>query len=67
MTEYKERLIDRESCKPGMRGKVNAKCIECIYDDQASGSWRKQVEFCTADTCPLYSIRPTSQAGADHD
>jgi len=54
-------LIARQSAKPGLRGKVNAKCIECIFDPEGGGgTWREQVEACTAPSCPLYSIRPVS-------
>jgi len=59
--DRREELISREANKPGMRGKVNAKCIECIYDDiGGNGTWRNQVENCASDSCPLYSIRPKS-------
>lgn len=55
-------LIARESAKPGLRGKVNAKCIECIFDPEGGGgTWRQQVAACTAPSCPLYSIRPMSE------
>lgn len=65
--DRKQQLIKREASKPGFRGKVNAKCIECIYDDiGGQGTWRKQVEDCTSKMCPLYSVRPTSN-GADDD
>ena len=61
-----QELIARESAKPGMRGKVNAKCIECIYDGSGGGgSWRQQVQDCTSTTCPLYSVRPTSSKESD--
>lgn len=55
-------LIEREKAKPGFRGKINAKCIECIYDDAggAGGTWRQQVEACSAPSCPLYEVRPVS-------
>lgn len=60
--DRRQELIKRESDKPGFRGKVNAKCIECIYDNElaGNGTWRQQTEDCTATGCPLYSIRPTS-------
>lgn len=52
-------LIEKHSAKSGLRGKINAKCIECIYEENAgTGSWRKQVEGCTAKSCPLYAVRP---------
>ena len=56
-------LIAEQMAKPGMRGKINAKCIECIYvQGEGGGSWRAQVEACTAISCPLFSIRPTQMA-----
>jgi len=58
-------VINTQSSKRGLRGKVNAKCCECIYDPMAagSGSWRKQVEACTSYDCPLYTVRPVSEKG----
>jgi hypothetical protein len=51
-------LIAREGGKAGLRGKINAKCIECIYDPSSGGgTWREQVWACTAPSCPLYSVR----------
>lgn len=65
---HKQRLIEREKAKPGFKGKVNAKCIECIYDDiGGNGAWRQQVEACAAISCPLYEIRPKSKSEADSD
>ena len=63
MTDHKTKLIHREAGKAGFRGKVNAKCIECVYDDQEPGTWRKQVENCPSVACPLHSVRPTSSGG----
>lgn len=63
-------LIQLWQEKPGFRGKINAKCIECLYDPTQPGNWRKQVEKCTSLTCPLYSVRPTSEGqsqGGDDD
>jgi len=49
-----------------LRAAINAKCKECIYDPIAGkGTWRQQVEACTAPTCPLYSVRPTSKGAKD--
>ncbi len=56
-----QELIAKQKNTSGMRGKVNAKCIECIYDEAGGqGSWRQQTEACTSVECPLYEIRPTS-------
>jgi hypothetical protein len=43
-----------------MRKCVNAKCKECIYDENGKGTWRQQVEACTATKCALWPIRPVS-------
>ncbi len=51
-------VIAQHAGKPGLRGKVNAKCVECIYDPSSLGTWRKQTDECTARTCPLYPVRP---------
>ena len=48
-----------------LRGAINAKCRECIYDPQAPGTWRKQVQDCTSPGCPLYEVRPVSAYGED--
>lgn len=62
----KENLITREVNKKGFRGKINAKCIECVYDPYSTnGTWRQQVELCTSSQCPLYPIRPTSNNRKD--
>ena len=61
---HREEIIKREAGKPGLRGKINAKCCECIVDAYQPGTWRKQVEHCTSPACPLYEVRPTS-AGKD--
>ena len=58
--DYQLELIDRLIGKPGLRGKIDAKCVECIYDPYDNGSWRLQVEKCTSPTCPLYPVRPTT-------
>lgn len=66
--DNKQKLIHREKAKPGFKGRVNAKCIECIYDDiGGNGAWRQQVEACTSTGCPLYEIRPKSKSDANND
>lgn len=59
---YRDELINRLTSKAGLRAKIDAKCCECMYDPQAQGTWRKQVENCPSSGCPLYSVRPKSMA-----
>jgi len=57
--DRREKVINREMSRPGLRGKINAFCAHCIYDPEAgTGAWREQVEICTSYKCPLYSVRP---------
>jgi hypothetical protein len=42
------------------RAAINAFCKACIYDRGAPGTWRAQVEGCTAQDCPLFAHRPTT-------
>jgi len=58
-------IIHREAGKPGFKGRINAKCVECIYDPYAEGNWRKQVQKCTDKRCPLYEVRPVSSVGEE--
>jgi len=68
MDDRRKYLIERESSKPGLRGKINAMCIECIYDPEGGdGSWKQQVTDCTSPTCPLYSVRLISSREADQE
>jgi hypothetical protein len=57
---HREATIQRLVEKGGLRARIDAKCCECIYDPYQSGTWRKQVENCTAPTCPLFDVRPVS-------
>lgn len=50
-----------------LRGAINAKCRECIYDPHGGGgTWRQQVTACTSYKCPLYPVRPRAE-GADKE
>jgi hypothetical protein len=60
---YKRNLIIKQAGKPGKSGKIAAKCIECVYDPEEQGTWRRQVENCTSKGCPLYAVRPKPLAG----
>lgn len=47
--------------KVGLRAAIDAFCKSCIFDPRGGGgSWRQQVEACTAPECPLYPVRPVS-------
>jgi hypothetical protein len=46
----------------GFRARIDEMCKQCIYDPQAGGTWRKQVEDCPCFDCPLYDKRPRSKA-----
>ncbi len=68
MNDRRQQLIDKHSAKSGMRGKVNAMCISCIFDEFArQGTWRQQVAACSCSDCPLYSIRPVSSGISNGD
>jgi hypothetical protein len=45
--------------RPLTRGEaIAAKCRECLYDDKAAGTWRRQVSACHLTDCPLWRVRP---------
>ena len=54
----RDRVIEREAGKPGLRGKINAFCCHCIFDPYQKGTWLKQIEKCTSWHCPLFTVRP---------
>tara|TARA_B110000114_G_C14708997_1_gene244516 strand:+ start:232 stop:489 length:258 start_codon:yes stop_codon:yes gene_type:complete len=56
-----EFLIRKHATKLGLRAKIDANGIECIYDRHQKGSWQNQVENCTSFDCPLHPTRPTSE------
>jgi|TARA_R110002096_G_C14605202_1_gene723000 hypothetical protein len=45
-----------------LRRAINDKCKDCIYDPVEDGTWLKQVENCEIPTCPLWRVRPVTQA-----
>jgi hypothetical protein len=46
-----------------LRGSINAKCRDCIYDPKSGlGNWRQQVSLCTVYKCPLWPVRPVSES-----
>lgn len=44
--------------KIGLRKAADNHCRSCIYDEAEPGTWRQQVELCTATDCDLYQLRP---------
>lgn len=61
---HRNNLIHKLASKPGLRPKIDAKCVECIYDPHSDGTWRNQVVNCTCSSCPLFEIRATLTPGA---
>ena len=57
MKKPKSEVISFILRKPGLRARINAHCVACIYDNQSVGTWRKQVEDCTVEDCSLYDVR----------
>jgi hypothetical protein len=45
-----------------LRKSINSKCCDCIYDDLSAGTWLQQVTLCSANSCPLYDVRPKSKS-----
>ena len=56
-----------EGQRPSLRGSINAKCKECIYDHHAGGTWREQVTACTSYACPLFAVRPLARKSLEDD
>ena len=52
-------IVQMYSSKKGYKSKIAAKCVDCIYDETQSGTWRQQVEECAVLSCPLWDVRPT--------
>ncbi|BDR25691.1 hypothetical protein RVBP17_2650 [Pseudomonas phage sp. 30-3] len=44
----------------GLRKCIDEFCKGCIYDPESTGSWRQQVENCSAKSCELWEVRPVS-------
>ncbi len=57
--EQVERLdpIEKANKNPtSLRLAINAKCYDCVGRD-ADQNWRKRVEHCEIEECPLWSVR----------
>ena len=53
----KDQIISRLLLKPGIRPRVDAHCVQCIYDEQAIGTYKQQVWGCLVDQCVFHSVR----------
>jgi hypothetical protein len=58
--DYKKNLSAKHASKSALRGKINANCIDCTYDPNDVGSWRRHVDNLTGYSCYLPSLRPTT-------
>ena len=58
----KERIVKKESSRPGYKGAVTAFCCHCIFDPYQQGTWLQQIEACTSWDCPLFPVRPKRKA-----
>lgn len=67
--DYREQLIAQRVKRNSYKSLLEAKCIECLFEEGAKGNWRKQVEDCTSPGCPLFARRPksTGYKGEDND
>ena len=63
--DSREIIAKLMSGRPGMRARVNAKCVDCIYDPLLPGNWKQQVHACEDDLCPLWEIRAKSASPLD--
>jgi hypothetical protein len=59
-------IIAERLRRPGYRARVDAKCVDCIYDEAAPGTWRAQVRACTATGCPLWAVRSGARGLPGH-
>lgn len=42
-----------------IRGAIEGKCTECIYDPESQGTLNQQIDMCGGPDCPLYAHRKT--------
>lgn len=54
----------RASGNTSLRGAINEKCRDCIFDSRCGGgTWREQVAQCSSIRCPLWPVRPAPGSG----
>lgn len=65
MKKSKSEVIEsilRNVGKQELRGRVDAHCVSCVYDDLVPGTWRQQVELCCVTSCPFFDVRSKSRS-----
>lgn len=55
--ERKEVILDRLLSKKGLRPRIDANCVNCIYESSFVASWRSQIEDCTDCVCVFHEVR----------
>lgn len=55
--DRKDQLVAEKAAKGGLRARIDAMCIHCLYDPEDRGRWRQQVAACTSTGCPLWPVR----------
>lgn len=58
----KSEVIERLIGIPGLRARVDAHCVSCIYDETEEGTWRQQVQACVVYSCPIWDVRSQTRA-----
>lgn len=43
--------------RPGNKALIDANCVQCIYDEEQSGSYRKQIWECSVNQCFFHPVR----------
>ena len=57
-------IVKKQLSTSGLRGRVNAFCVTCTFDDLQPGTWKQQIEACTVKSCPLWDVRPCSKSNS---
>lgn len=61
-TPCKRKAGTAEKAVPATRNAaIAAKCRDCIFDQEAAGTWRQQVTVCPSTDCALWTFRPLAE------
>jgi hypothetical protein len=59
---------EKKAPRKSLRKCINDFCKRCLYDQVGgNGTWRQQIDNCTAHDCPLYPVRPRSRTAEDDE